>query len=118
MKSQIYRDFIDHMVEVCHKGQGAIGPNRARKGIWNVNATPDYITDQYKINQLLANLDDEQRDVIAGMLSGAFKGGVFETLKALEEFEIEPFVEGYEGSPYNDFIGRVDTDPWQWPKDD
>lgn len=118
MKPQKYRDFIDYMVEVCHNGQGAIGPNRARSGTWNPNATPDFIAGQYKINQLLAELDSEQREVIAGMLSHAFEGGVFETLKALEEFEIEPFTEGYEGSSYHDFIGRVDTDRWEWPQDD
>jgi hypothetical protein len=41
--------------------------------------------------------------------------GVFETLKALEEFQIAPFVDGYEGSPYHDFIGRLDG--WEWPTD-
>jgi hypothetical protein len=40
--------------------------------------------------------------------------GVFETLKALEEFQIAPFESGYEGSPFNDFIGRLDD--WQWPE--
>jgi hypothetical protein len=68
--------------------------------------------------QLLATLNDDQREVIAGMLAHAFEGGVFETLKALEEFEIEPFLEGYEGSPYHDFIGRVAADQWQWPGND
>ncbi len=118
MKTQKYRNFIDHMVEVCHNGQGAIGPSRARSGIWNTTATPDFIANQYKINQLLASLEEEEREVIADMLAHTFEGGVFETLKALEEFEIEPFIEGYEGSPYRDFIGRVDKDQWEWPEDE
>lgn len=114
MKPQKYRDFIDHMVEVCGHGQGSIGPSRARSGIWNKNATPHFIEDQHKVNLLLAGLNDEQREIIAGMLTESFEGGVFETLKALEEFEIEPFLDGYEGSPYHDFVGRVHTD-WTWP---
>jgi len=40
--------------------------------------------------------------------------GVFETLKTLEEFQIEPFTDGYEGSPHNDFVGRLDD--WSWPE--
>ena len=40
--------------------------------------------------------------------------GVFETLKVLEKFEVEPFRDGYEGSPYNDFVGRLDD--WNWPE--
>lgn len=113
MKSQIYRALIDRMVDECQHGQGAIGPDRARSGIWNKNATEDFLSDQFKINQLLITLDADQREVVASMLGHAFQGGVFETLKALEEFSIEPFVEGYEGSPYHDFIGRLGQ--WQWP---
>jgi hypothetical protein len=52
------------------------------------------------------------------MLAHAFECGVFESLKALEEFEIEPFIDGYEGSPYHDFIGRVDPDQWEWPNEE
>jgi hypothetical protein len=121
MKPQLYRDFIDRLVDECHNGQGAIGPTRARNGIWNQNATAesgDFLEDQYRINQLLAALNDDQREVIAGMLAHAFQGGVFETLKALETFAIEPFLDGYEGSPYHDFIGRVADDQWQWPDDE
>jgi hypothetical protein len=118
MKPQLYRDFIDRMVDECHNGQGAIGPTRTRNGVWNKNATAVFLEDQFRINQLLATLNDDQREVIAGMLVEAFEGGVFETLKALEEFEIEPFLDGYEGSPYHDFIGRVGADQWQWPIDD
>ena len=119
MKPRVYRDFIDRLVDKCHNGQGAIGPTRARAGIWNQNATgeSDELLEQYRINQLLATLNDDQREVIAGMLADAFQGGVFETLKALETFAIEPFLDGYEGSPYHDFIGRVTADQWQWPED-
>jgi hypothetical protein len=40
--------------------------------------------------------------------------GVFETLKALEQFDIAPFESGYEGSAYNDFVGRLAG--WGWPE--
>ena len=118
MKAQQYKDFIDQMVDVCQNGQGAIGSSRVRDGVWNENARADFLEDQFQINQLLGILNDQQREVIAGMLAHAFEGGVFETLKALEEFEIEPFLEGYEGSPHHDFIGRVAADQWQWPDDE
>ncbi len=120
MKPKVYRYFIDWMVEVCHNGQGAIGPTCARSGVWNRNATVEleFLADQFKMNQVLATLDHDQREVLAGMFAQAFVGGVFETLKALEQFEIEPFREGYEGSPYHDFIGRLAADQWQWPDDD
>ncbi len=110
MRPRVYRDLVDRLVEECHNGQGAIGPLRARSGIWNQNATADYLEDQHKINQLLASLDGGKREVVAGMLAEAFQGGVFETLKTLESFQIEPFLDGYEGSPYHDFSGRVAAD--------
>jgi len=43
--------------------------------------------------------------------------GVFETLKVLEEAQIDPFKGGNEGSPYEDFIGRLTLDHWSWPED-
>ena len=52
----------------------------------------------------------------ATILQDQFVCGVFETLKALEEFQIEPFLDGCDGSPYLDFIGHVADDPWEWPK--
>ena len=114
-KPKLYRDFIDALVQVCKAGQGQIGPIRARKGLWNANATPDFIPEQHQINLLLARLSPADREVIAGMLEQAFEGGVFETLKALGEFDIEPFKEGYEGDVYHDFVGRVDD--WPWPEE-
>jgi hypothetical protein len=113
-KPKVYRDMIDELVQVCKHGQGQIGARRARAGVWNGNATPEFIPDQYAINALLKRLSVEDREVIAGMLAHAVETGVFETLKVLETFEIEPFKDGYEGSPYNDFIGRLDD--WSWPK--
>jgi len=118
LKPKKYREIIDHLVQVCREGQGQIGVRRARAGIWNRNATKDIIPDQHKINVFLSELTSEQREILAGMLEHEFIGGVFESLKTLEEFEIEPFLDGYEGSPYHDFIGRVDDDPWEWPNGD
>src|SRR5207244_10238350 len=97
-KPQVYRDFIDALVHVCKDGQGQIGPRRARAGVWNKNATSDSIPDQYKINLLLERLSPEEREIIAEMLAHQVEVGVFETLKYLEQFDIEPFQEGYEGS--------------------
>lgn len=114
-KPQIYRTLIDAMVAACKTGQGQIGPNRARNGLWNANAKADYLQDQHAMNVLLKKLSASDRGTLAIMLAEAFSGGIFESLKVLEEFQITPFESGYEGSPYHDFIGRLDD--WQWPKD-
>lgn len=50
------------------------------------------------------------------MLSEQVECGVFETLKVLEEAGVEPFRDGYEGSPYHDFIGRLKLPDWKWPE--
>lgn len=113
-KPQAYREMIDELVQVCKDGQGQIGARRARAGVWNVNATSDSIPDQHAINLLLKRLSSEDREIIARMLAQEVVTGVFETLKVLEKFRIEPFKEGYEGGPYHDFIGRLDD--WSWPK--
>src|SRR4051812_28773820 len=104
-KSKIYREMIDELVQMCKEGQGQIGARRAREGIWNRNASTDFIPEQHEINLLLKRLSPADREILAGMLSHAVVTGVFETLKVLEQFEIEPFKEGYEGSPFNDFVG-------------
>ncbi|QQR87979.1 MAG: hypothetical protein IPJ76_07130 [Flavobacteriales bacterium] len=102
------------MVRDSLQGQGQIGPDRVRSGVWNSNANPDFIPEQHEINLLLGRLSISDREIIARMLADEFVGGVFETLKALETFGIDPFNEGYEGSAYNDFIGRLDD--WEWPE--
>jgi hypothetical protein len=98
---------------MCQDGQGQIGARRAREGVWNKSARRDFIPDQHEINLLLKRLSAADREVIAGMLAESVVTGVFETLKVLGQFEIEPFNDGYEGSPYNDFVGRLDD--WSWP---
>ena len=113
-KPRIYRDLIDALVRACKEGQGQIGAERARAGLWNQNATPDLIPDQYEINQMLKRMSSADRKILAGMLAHQVEAGVFETLKVLEEFEIDPFKDGYEGSPYHDFIGRLSD--WKWPE--
>jgi hypothetical protein len=113
-KPQIYRELIDALVQMCKDGQGQIGARRVREGVWNQNATQDFIPDQHQINLLLRRMSPADREILVAMLSHAVVTGVFETLKALEQFQIEPFKDGYEGSPYNDFIGRLDD--WEWPK--
>ncbi len=115
-KRKTYREMIDSLVEMCRNGQGQIGANRVRKGVWNQYATVDSIPEQHEINLFLARLSESEREILAGMLAQEVETGVFETLKVLEQFQIEPFQTGYEGSPYNDFIGRLDD--WEWPESD
>jgi hypothetical protein len=113
-KSKTYRDIIDELVRVCREGQGQIGAERARKGVWNQNATADFIQDQHEINLLLARMTAQDREVLSKMLAKEVETGVFETLKVLEQFEVPPFLDGYEGSPFHDFIGRLGG--WEWPE--
>ena len=113
-KPQVYRDFIDNLVDDCHNGQGQIGARRVRAGVWNENATAESIPDQHEVNLLLARMPAADREIVAELLAKAFAGGVFMTLVALEQFEIAPFESGYEGSPHNDFVGRLDD--WEWPE--
>lgn len=108
-----YKRMIDSLVDVCNKGQGQVGANRVRRGVWNPNANQNFLSDQHAINELLSRMSEEDRDVIARMLTHQVEVGVFETLKVLEQNNIAPFQEAFEGSPYHDFMGRL-TD-WQWP---
>jgi len=114
-KPATYRELIDELVRVCREWQGQVGADRARLGIWNASATPDFLPDQHEINVFLKRLDASEREILAKMLEEQVEVGIFEALKVLEEFEVAPFEEGYEGSPYNDFIGRLAGD-WEWPE--
>jgi hypothetical protein len=68
-KPPIYRAFVDEMVGVCRDGQGQAGARRVREGVWNRNATPDFLPDQHAINILLARLRPEEREVLSGILA-------------------------------------------------
>ncbi|MDR2988198.1 MAG: hypothetical protein LBV34_25520 [Nocardiopsaceae bacterium] len=111
----LYRVLIDELVRECRQGQGQIGPCRARTGTWNPNAeaAPDKFPDQRRINVLLTGLMQDDRDVLAQMLAEEFQGGVFTTLRVLHDHGVPPFEDGYEGTPFNDFVGRLDD--WPWP---
>jgi len=112
-KPQQYRDIIDRLVAECQSGQCKIAADRVRQGLWNRNASDRELSDQQEINFLLQRMPSEDREILARMLSEQAQLGIFETLKALEEYAVAPFESGYEGTPYHDFIGRLGG--WQWP---
>jgi hypothetical protein len=113
-KPKKYRDIIDALVSMCQEGQGQIAARRVRDGIWNQNATEDFIPEQHEINLFLQRLTVSEREILAEMLAQEVVKGVFETLKTLEAFQVPPFEEGYEGSPFDDFLWRLDE--WEWPE--
>lgn len=112
---ELYRRVIDALVDDCRSGQGQIGVRRARAGVWNANATPTFLPDQYEVNVLLDELSAHDRETVGRLLAGAFEGGVFAALRVLYEAQAPPFDRSYEGTPFNDFIGRLDG--WAWPED-
>lgn len=114
-KPQNYRDVIDALVDMCQNGQGQVGVRRVREGVWNKNAVHDSIPEQHQIDLLLERLSTSEREVLAVLLTRSVETGAFEALKILEQFAIAPFSDGYEGSPYHDFAGRLNG--WSWPED-
>ena len=48
------------------------------------------------------------------MLEDTYVAGVHDTLVALHQAQVHPFEDGYEGSPFHDFIGRMNG--WEWPQ--
>ncbi|MEM8746860.1 MAG: DUF6547 family protein [Actinomycetota bacterium] len=107
-----YRSFID-LVDKCRTD---FYEERALSGVWNRNARPDFVPEDHEKNLLLQSLTLEQRRVLGAMLMELYVSGVFDTLVALHEEQIEPFDRGYESSPFNDFMGRLLGD-WDWPTD-
>lgn len=106
----LYRGTIDRLVLACQQGQGQIASRRVRSGKWNAHATS---ADQQRIDALLARLPTEDRGLLARMLEDEFVGGVHEALVVLHEEAIVPFDKAYEGSPFHDFVGRLNG--WEWP---
>jgi hypothetical protein len=101
------------------RAKDKIAANRVRAGIWSrdAEADPTDMPDQHAANVLLARLDRGEREVLAVMLAQAFVGGIHETLVVMHEAEVPPFDQGYEGTPFHDFVGRLDDWPWpdEWP---
>ena len=66
-----YRNVIDRLVHACREGQGQIGADHVRTGIWNraAEVDPTDMPDQHAANDLLANLDRSEREVLAAMLT-------------------------------------------------
>jgi hypothetical protein len=109
-----YRALIDRLVHSCLEGQGRIGADRVRRGVWNQEATArSGLRDQQKANDLLSRMYAADRDVFADMLFDAFVSGVHEALVVLHEHAVAPFEDGYEGTPFHDFVGRLQG--WSWP---
>jgi len=137
-KDRLYRDLIDALVKMCLEGQGQIHAGRIREDAWKLSAFAVKVrsilsrkkrTSQPKaanplgepalndddVIALLGRLSSSERAAVARLVTDGVVTGVFETLKALERFGVSPFEEGYEGSPYNDFIGRLSGE-WSWPE--
>jgi hypothetical protein len=112
---QTYREVIDDLVRVCREEQGRISADRIRAGVWNQNASEHVPPEQHQLNLLLQRLSQSDRNILADVLAQEVVTGVFETLKVLEKHRIEPFTDGYEGSPYHDFVGRLNG--WSWPNE-
>jgi hypothetical protein len=101
----------------CRSMSWRSGSNRRSSGArWYLeqDATKDFIPDQHEINLFFVRLSRSDREILAGMLNHQAEVGVFETLKVLEQFQVTPFEDGYEGSPFNDFIGRLAD--WEYPE--
>jgi len=112
-KPKHYREIIDALVDVCVTGQGQLATRRVHAGVWNAAATAEDMPQEHAANVLLKRLSPTEREALAYLLASEFRGGVFETLQALESAAVEPFQDGYEGGPHHDFIGRLGG--WHWP---
>ncbi|HUQ62248.1 MAG TPA: DUF6547 family protein, partial [Acidimicrobiales bacterium] len=71
------------------------------------------LPDQHRFNRLLERLGPDDREVVAVMLEEQFVAGVHEALVVLHKGEVEPSVDGFEGTPFLDFVGRLGG--WDWP---
>jgi hypothetical protein len=110
-----YRALIDALVHQCREGQGALGRRRAEAGLWNPNATRSEDAEEWEFNELLKALTPKQREVLGRLLSRQFESGVHTALAELHFAELPPFEDGYEGTPFHDFMARL-AGWWEWPK--
>ena len=112
--SALYRRVIDQLVHDTLDGQGQIAARRIEEGVWNPHA-PESLADQRAFSALLSRLSAQDRSVLANWFAQEFVSGVHQTLVALHEWQIPPFDKAYEGTPFHDYIGRLDG--WNWPDD-
>ncbi len=110
----LYRQIIDAMVVECAQGQGQVSAHRVRAGVWNVDAEedPDSLPDQHTINQILRKLDSQERELLARLIADEFSSGVFNALNVLHVAAVAPFQLGYDGTPTDDFLGRLEGLDW------
>ena len=111
----LYRQVIDAMVVECATGQGQVSAHRIRVGLWNEVAEeePQELPEQHAMNALLARLSPEEREVLAQLFAEEFSSGMFHALNVLHAASVDPVVQGYDGTPADDFLGRMDG--WVWP---
>ena len=84
--------------------------------MWNAYALdhPDELPAEQRLNEVLGRLPAQDRAAIGHMLAKSYEGGVHDTLRVLHDHEVPPFDDAYQGTPYHDFMGRLETD-WSWP---
>lgn len=125
MSTAKYRQIIDAMVSSCREGQGQLASERVLAGRWinNIDERQEFLNreslepherSQLAQHEFVQSLTETQRAVLASMLESQFANGVFNALVAIDSAEIQPFSEAYEGSSFNDFIGRMTN--WPWPE--
>lgn len=108
----LYKAFIDGLVE---RKDGVLRKWILEKGYPNTD-------DNKKINELLSELSEEQKNVIAKMVLDARVGGIHDTLAYInEKMDCDNLVMTQEGEafPYDyfssmnyDYIARCEGDEW------
>jgi hypothetical protein len=109
-----YRQLLDELVHQTREGQGTLAATRARSGVWNPNANPQSAPEQHNFNTLLSRMTSDDREIFAQMLANEFQRGVHTVLGTLHAAGVEPFEKGYQGTPGQDFMGRLGG--WRWPQ--
>lgn len=108
----MYRQTIDAMVVACLQGQGQVSAERIRVGVWNPNADAETDPNQVTMNALLGAMEESHRQALSMLVAEEFASGIFNALTVLAAAKIEPFVQGYDGEPSDDFLGRIDGSDW------
>ena len=112
---ELYKTLIDELVKMSRRCADA---NNVKKG--SVRG----IAAESGINDVLAKLDEKDREILAAFVLDAYGSGIYDTLEQLEWLrcckDMVITVEGeelptgkFEGIPC-DYIGR--RDGWEWPE--